>query len=60
MTTDAWSCPDCGHTEHLQVVTTWDRAVERLRRVRDDHGAAHARAARTAWQQAVHGVRGDQ
>jgi len=57
--TDRWSCPACGHVETLQLVTTWERAKARLRRVRDDHGLVHARGARTQDQAPRDSVTGD-
>lgn len=59
-TPDRWTCPECNHTETLDVVTTWDRARARLNRVRDDHARVHARRAvttRTRRERTVSGRR---
>lgn len=40
--TDRWTCPVCNHTEHLQVVTSVNRAHARLKRVQLDHARVHA------------------
>lgn len=54
---DRWTCPTCQHTEHLQVVTTPERARRRLKRVQEDHGRVHADEQRRSVLRAMRGTR---